>query len=173
MISIALLLFCFPSLASSLTLGPHSSLCHVLNPFFSLQLLNSALAASTSCLSNSSLSNFSKAGMSCHWITSDTGITSCCYLLFSPHSWVQTAWFLASFKFPLLQFKSFILTAFLQIPHTRQPGTERHSGYWTASRLTRMKPVQAQGVARQLVTDCTCPLLRGAAGQWNCDWWRM
>jgi len=51
------------------------------------------------------------------------------------HYLSQTASLMPYFHIFLFQCKLFILL--LQIPHTRQPGTERHSAYWMANRLSK------------------------------------
>lgn len=76
----------------------------------------------------------------CHVIKSpQKGFMSRWYLLFSAYPTAKSAnldtYHLLNFPAPVHCFNSL---SPIQIPHTRQPGTERHSAYWMASRLTRI-----------------------------------
>lgn len=77
----------------------------------------------------------------------------------------------SSFGFPGLT-QAFLSCFFVQIPHTRQPVTERHSAYWMANRLARRSfylkwlwsaSLSLKG-AHLLFSDCSSSLMHGAAG---------
>lgn len=94
------------------------------------------------------------------------------------------SWYL-NFPVPM---QCFSILALVQIPHTRQPGTERHSAYWMANRHTRNSLCQGRTflfshpppprhpkkmasestslslkATHLLVSDCSCFPLQGAA----------